>query len=92
MCIIYEMTHVHEYAPAAAELHAEEDILISNTTHTNDFINTEGTTLNKSGFSRQIIINVSSIKFHEKPLSISSIYTRTDKQDVMKLTDFCESA
>jgi hypothetical protein len=38
--------------PATPELHAEEDILISNTTHTDDFINREGTTLNKSGFSR----------------------------------------
>jgi len=65
--------------------------MISNTTHTNDFINTEGTTLNKSGFFRQILINVSSIKFHEKPLSVFLIYTRTDKQDVMKLTKFCES-
>jgi hypothetical protein len=79
-------------SPTATELHAEEDILISNATHTNDFINTEGTSLNKSGFSRQILIKVSSIKFHENPLSVSLINTRTDRQDVMKLTDFCQSA
>jgi len=66
-------------SPTAPELHAEEDILISKTTHTNDFINTEGTTLNKSGFSRQILIKVSSIKFHENPLSVSLINTRADK-------------
>jgi putative methionine-R-sulfoxide reductase with GAF domain len=57
-------------SPTAPELHAEEDILISNTIHTNDFINTEVTNLNKCGFFLQILIQVSSIKFHENPLSV----------------------
>jgi hypothetical protein len=65
----------------ATELHTEEDMLISHTlTYTNDCINKEEKTLNKSGFSRQILIKVSSMKSNENTLSVSLIYKRTDIQ------------